>query len=155
MRLLLPVLLSFFFVYGNTSFAAEDAHTFANSQQLERFQYFTKNLRCPMCDNQNLEGSNSAISADLRDELARMISDGKTDQQINEFMRARYGDFIFYKPPLDRKTLWLWVLPLLLGVVAVLVLLRLARSKSRLTENSVSADDRARAQRLLEQQETE
>ncbi|MGI9286734.1 MAG: cytochrome c-type biogenesis protein [Pseudomonadales bacterium] len=155
MRLLLPTLLIFFLVYGNTSFAAEDAHTFANSQQLERFQYFVKNLRCPMCDNQNLEGSNSAISADLRDELARMISDGKTDQQINEFMRARYGDFIFYKPPLDRKTLWLWVMPLLLGVVALLVLLRLARSKNRLTENSVSADDRARAQRLLEQQETE
>ncbi len=148
----LPILLFFF---AQASLAAEDTHTFANSQQLERFQHFTKNLRCPMCDNQNLEGSNSAISADLRDELARMISDGKTDQQINEFMRARYGDFIFYKPPLDSNTLWLWLVPLGLGVIAVLVLLRLARSKARLTENSVSADDRARAQRLLAQQDTE
>lgn len=155
MRLLLTCLATLLCMYGNVGSAAEDSHLFAQPEQRERFQYFIKNLRCPMCDNQNLEGSNSAISADLRDELARMINDGQTDQQINEFMRNRYGNFIFYNPPLDRKTLWLWGVPLLLGAIALLVVLRLVRSKSHLAETSVSAADRARAQRLLDQQETE
>ncbi len=155
MRLLLTCLATFLCMYGNVGLAAEDSHLFTESEQRERFQYFIKNLRCPMCDNQNLEGSNSAISTDLRDELARMINDGQTDQQINEFMRTRYGNFIFYNPPLDRKTLWLWGVPLLLGAIALLVVLRLVRSKSHLTETSVSAADRARAQRLLDQQEAE
>ena len=152
MRFLLTFGLICLCVYSNVGAAAEDIHTFANAEQKQRFQYFNKNLRCPMCDNQNLEGSHSAISADLRDELARMINDGKTDQHINEFMRTRYGDFIFYDPPMNRKTLWLWLVPLLLAAVAVLVLVRLARSKGRPGDTTVSAEDRARAQRLLEQE---
>lgn len=152
MRFVLAIGLVCLCAFCNLSVAAEDMHSFANAEQQQRFQYFNKNLRCPMCDNQNLEGSNSAISADLRDELARMINDGKTDQQINEFMRTRYGDFIFYDPPMNRNTLWLWLVPLMLAAVAVLVLVRLARSKGRSGDTPVSAEDRARAQRLLEQE---
>lgn len=158
MRILLTMMLVCLCVYSNASAAAEDIHTFATEKQQQRFQYFTKNLRCPMCDNQNLEGSNSAISADLRDVLASMINDGKTDQQINEFMRTRYGDYIFYDPPMNRNTLWLWLVPLLLAVVAVLVLVRLVRKKGEPADASVSTEDRARARRLLDQeteQETE
>lgn len=135
--------------------AAEDIYAFANSEQEQRFQQYSKNLRCPMCDNQNLEGSNSAISADLRAELARMINEGKSDQQINRFMRDRYGDFVFYRPPVDGNTVWLWLIPLLMAVVAVLVLLRLARRKGRTAATEISAEDRTRAQRLLDQQQAE
>ncbi len=152
MRLFLTLALISLFAHNNAVAAAEDTHTFANAEQQQRFQHFIKTLRCPMCDNQNLEGSNSAISADLRDELARMINAGKTDQEISEFMSMRYGDFIFYDPPMNRNTVWLWLVPLLLAAVAVLVLVRLARSKGRPGDAAVSAEDRARAQRLLDQE---
>ncbi len=152
MRFLLTITLICLFMQSKVGLAAESMHTFTSAEQQQRFHYFNKNLRCPMCDNQNLEGSNSAISADLRDELARMINDGETDQQINEFMRTRYGDYIFYDPPMNRNTVWLWLVPLLLACIAVLVLVRLARNKDKRSDTAVSAEDRARAQRLLEQE---
>ncbi len=152
MRYVLAVMLICLFTYSKSGLAAEDTHTFANAEQQQRFQHFNKTLRCPMCDNQNLEGSNSAISADLRDVLASMINDGKSDQHINDFMHTRYGDYIFYDPPMNRNTLWLWLVPLLLAVIAVVVVLRLARSKGKPDDTAVSVEDRARARRLLEQE---
>ncbi len=76
-----------------------------------RYQKFIEELRCPKCQNQNLAGSNSPISEDLRREIYRLIDDGKSDTEIVQFMLDRYGDFILYRPRLTSETAILWAAP--------------------------------------------
>ena len=64
-----------------------------------RFQALSKELRCPKCQNQNLADSNSPIAADLRRELYELLQQGKADSEIVNFMVARYGEFVLYRPP--------------------------------------------------------
>ena len=92
-----------------------------------RYHDFVDELRCPKCQNQNLSGSNSPIAADLRRELHRMITEGQSDQQIVDFMVTRYGDFVLYRPPLDKNTLVLWGAPGILFVIGVVVLISYVR----------------------------
>src|SRR5690606_13980475 len=79
-------------------FAAIEPHQFQTAEQNERYQHSVAELRCPKCQNQNLAGSDAEIAADLRRELRRLIEEGYTDQQIIDFMVARYGEFVLYRP---------------------------------------------------------
>ena len=74
-----------------------ETYQFEDEQLRERYQRFTHELRCPKCQNQNLSGSNSPIAKDLRRELYRLLLEGQSDQQITEFMVARYGEFVLYR----------------------------------------------------------
>ena len=100
---------------------AEDLYPFDNDQDRARFQRFTYEMRCPQCQSQNLAGSDAMISQDLKRELHRLIVEGKTDQEIVDFMVTRYGDFVLYKPRAQGTNLILWLSPvalLLLGLGA-------------------------------------
>jgi len=116
---------------------AVDVVEFANERDRQRYQQLTYELRCPKCQNQNLIDSDSQISVDLRREVARLVKEGKTDSDIKNHMVARYGDFILYRPPLQRNTLVLWIAPvLMLGVGALIFCLVVVRRI-----NAVSEDD--------------
>lgn len=106
---------------SRTAFAAIETYDFQNDEQRARYQQLTEELRCPKCQNQNLAGSDSQIAADLRRELHRMLLEGKSNEDIVSFMRERYGDFVMYRPPVQRNTwlLWFGPLALLTGVVAI------------------------------------
>lgn len=111
------------------AWAAVDVYEFSSDDKRERYQKFIEELRCPMCKNNNLAGTNSQIAVDLRRELHRMVEAGNTDEEITDFMVTRYGDFILYRPRLQSSTFALWLGPLIfLGVgglvVAVIVLRR-------------------------------
>lgn len=108
---------------SRTAFAAIETYDFQNDEQRARYQQLTDELRCPKCQNQNLAGSDSQIAADLRRELHRMLLEGKSNDDIISFMRERYGDFVMYRPPLQRNTWLLWFGPmgLLLLVAAIFV----------------------------------
>ncbi|WP_163938568.1 heme lyase NrfEFG subunit NrfF [Paraferrimonas sp. SM1919] len=80
-------------------------------------------LRCPQCQNQNLIDSNSPVAKDLRLEVYQMVELGKSEAEVIEFMTARYGDFVLYKPKLDERTYILWLAP---GVIALLCLIFIA-----------------------------
>ena len=80
--------------------AAIDTYEFANDAERDRFRELTKELRCPKCQNQDIADSNAPIATDLRREIYRMLGEGKDNQQILDFMVARYGDFVLYKPAL-------------------------------------------------------
>lgn len=98
---------------------ATDVYEFENDQQRERFRQFTYELRCPQCQSQTLAGSDSMVSQDLKRELHRLILEGKSDQEIIDFMVSRYGDFVLYKPRFQANTYLLWLGPaalLLLGL---------------------------------------
>jgi cytochrome c-type biogenesis protein CcmH len=105
--LLLPLLM----LFPLLAFAATDVYEFANEAQRERFQRFTYELRCPKCQSQNLAGSDSMISQDLKRELHRLIVEGKSDEEIVDFMVSRYGDFVLYRPKFQSNTYLLWLGP--------------------------------------------
>ena len=93
--------------------AQVDTFEFATAEQQERFRRLSDELRCPMCQNTNLSGSPGGVAEDLRREIHRMIMEGMSDREIEQFMFERYGDFIFYRPRLRPDTVLLWFGPLL------------------------------------------
>ncbi|MGI9251986.1 MAG: cytochrome c-type biogenesis protein [Pseudohongiellaceae bacterium] len=110
--------------------AQVDTFQFETSEQEERFQRLSTELRCPQCQNTNLTGSTGGVAEDLRRELHRMILEGMTDEEIEQFMLERYGDFIFYRPRLRPETVLLWFGPfifLLIGVAIGFVIWRRAK----------------------------
>ncbi len=112
--------------------AAIDVQEFSSDELRLRYQNLVDDLRCPMCQNQNLAGSDSPIAADLRREIARMLEQGWSDREIREFLVERYGTFILYRPPVAGATLWVWVLPLIVFALIVLVAVRvLANARQR------------------------
>lgn len=136
--------------------AAVDLYPFDTDAQRQRYLLLVDELRCPKCQNQNLAGSNSAIAQDLRAELYRLLSEGKSDREIKAFMVARYGDYVLYQPPLRDSTLLLWGLPLLLLVIGALVLVGVVRHRRRqpVVAADLSAGDRSRLARLLDDSPT-
>lgn len=156
MRRLLIVLLLGLGLAGVAG-AAIDTYTFASDAERERFHDLTKELRCPKCQNQDIADSNAPIAADLRREIHRMLQDGQSDQQIVDYLVARYGDFVRYRPPLNARTALLWYGPagLLLGGLLVLGVIVVRRRRVERTPSAVRLDDdeRARLAALLAQEE--
>ena len=134
--------------------AAIDTYEFANDAERDRFRELTKELRCPKCQNQDIADSNAPIATDLRREIYRMLGEGKDNQQILDFMVARYGDFVLCKPALTGKTAVLWFGPLAL-LVGGLVVIGVIVGRRRRTEqvegsDTLSAEERKRLDTLLD-----
>lgn len=136
-----------------TAIAAVDVYDFSSAENRERFQRLVGELRCPKCQNQNLDGSDSPIATDLRRELYRMVEAGKSDAEIKGFMVSRYGDFVLYRPPVQDNTLLLWWGPPAVLGLGVLIVLVLAWRRQRLLRQDgtteLSAEDQARLNELL------
>ena len=134
--------------------AAIDVYTFDSDAQEQTFRELTKELRCPKCQNQDIADSNAPIATDLRREIYRMLGEGKDNQQILDFMVARYGDFVLYKPALTGKTavLWFGPLALLVGGLVVIGVIVGRRRRTEQTEGSdtLSAEERKRLDTLLD-----
>ncbi|WP_284206983.1 cytochrome c-type biogenesis protein [Thalassotalea eurytherma] len=104
-----------------------DTYSFKSEVDKTRYQALVKELRCPKCQNQNLADSNSQIAVDLREQVYIMINEGKSDKEIVDYMVARYGDFVLYRPKVNEYTYMLWFSPaifLLIGAVVVVLILR-------------------------------
>lgn len=137
--------------------AAIDTHEFATQAERDRYRKLTEELRCPKCQNQNIADSNAPISLDLREETYRLMTEEKmSDDQIVEFLVERYGDFVRYKPPVDKRTLVLWYGPFaLLGagllMLAAIVLRRRKSGSSDDAAGQLSGDEQQRLDDLLNQ----
>ncbi|WP_340678626.1 cytochrome c-type biogenesis protein [Paraglaciecola sp.] len=118
-----------------TSLATEEKYQFENEQQRSLFVELSKELRCPKCQNQNLADSDAMIAADLKRKVHDLVSAGQNKQQVVAYMKQRYGDFVYYQPPVNSMTIWLWLLPALFIMAAVAGIV-LSRKKV-----SVSLDD--------------
>lgn len=140
--------------------AAIDPDEFDSEAERARYQHFIADLRCPKCQNQNLAGSDAPIAADLRKELRRLLKEGQSDQQIVDFMVARYGEFVLYKPRFDRNTAALWLAPVLLlsvgiGVIGVIVWRhrgkrRQAADMADNVSDELTVEERAQLSQLLQ-----
>ena len=83
----------------------------------QRYQGLTEELRCLVCQNQNIADSHAELAQDLRSKVYEMLMQGQSNEQIIEYMTNRYGDFVLYRPPLKSKTMILWLAPLLAVVL--------------------------------------
>ncbi len=115
-------------VFQNKGFTVIEATEFDTKMEEQRYKALIDELRCLVCQNQNLSGSNAPLAKDLREITASMIKQGSSDNEIKEFMRARYGDFVLYEPPFNLSTAFLWLGPFaLLLLVFIGVLLNIKR----------------------------
>lgn len=103
------VLLLTFSVY-----AQQEPLVFENQQQQDRFDQLTRELRCLVCQNQNLADSDAPLAHDLRREVYEMVQSGQNNEEIKTFLVERYGDFVLYRPPVQNNTYLLWLGPLLM-----------------------------------------
>ena len=137
-------------------FAAIDTYEFQDEATRERFKQLTFELRCPKCQNQNLQDSDAGIAADLRNEIYRMLQAGESDAQIVDFMVARYGEFVLYRPPVNNMTYILWYGPFVLAVMGIVVIVLVARKKKRGSDKGIDLDtqlsenESERLKRILE-----
>lgn len=142
----------FAFVLMLTAFtlhATEDNFRFDEPAQREAFLRLTEQLRCPMCQNQNIADSDAMIAHDMRRKVYQLLQQGKSEQEVIDYMKARYGDFVSYKPPVTSATVWLWVLPVLFALIMLIVILR--RRKPAMPEDM--AAKLARAEEMLKRDE--
>ncbi|MGB5488429.1 MAG: cytochrome c-type biogenesis protein [Lysobacterales bacterium] len=109
---------------------------FENQQQEDRFNQLTQELRCLVCQNQNLADSDAQLAHDLRAEVHEMLLAGKTDDEIKTFMVERYGDFVLYRPPVQVNTYLLWLAPLVLLLIGALILRVNIKKRTTLLEST-------------------
>lgn len=133
--------------------AAIEAYEFDSAQMEADYNQLIDELRCLVCQNQNLAGSDADLAQDLRRETYEMLRQGKSSEEVVEFMVARYGDFVLYRPQFKSSTYLLWLGPFLLLVVVLTIVTRRLRAAARPVE--VDNDALANARQLLEQDRSE
>jgi cytochrome c-type biogenesis protein CcmH len=129
--------------------ATEDNFHFDSPEQNALFLSLTKELRCPKCQNQNIADSDAMIAVDLRRKVYELLQKDYDRKQVIDFMKQRYGDFVYYQPPVNPMTIWLWLLPVLFIVVAVA---GIVISRKRQTAE-INDDQLAKAEAILERDE--
>mgnify|MGYP003382573166 CR=1 FL=1 len=138
-------------LFGGAAMAREAAPMAADVEVEKRMVAISEELRCLVCQNESLSGSHAELAQDLRREIRTLIGQGKTDKEILDFMVARYGDFVRYRPPLKPTTWLLWGGPFLLMAVGVAALIAFLRRRAKDNAAPVlSEEERRRAAALLE-----
>ena len=115
----------------------------------KRAQRLEQQLRCLVCQNQTIAESNAPLAVDLRKQVREQMEKGASDQDIIDYMVARYGDFVLYRPPFKARTVLLWAGPFVLLVLGAFFAWRRV-TRRRAPEVELSAADRERAAKLLE-----
>ena len=109
----------------------EDRYPFPTVRQQQQFQRLITQLRCLVCQNQDLADSNADLAKDLKRQVYEMVLANKTDAEIKQYLTARYGDFVLFKPPFNPQTMVLWLLPFILLAVGFFLLWRLTSSRKK------------------------
>lgn len=124
-------------------------YPFEDPDDVARFQSLSEELRCPKCQNQNLADSNAPVAVDMRDKVYELMQDGKSDQEVIDYLVARYGDFVRYRPPVRSNTVLLWFGPLIVFVLGAIGLVLVRRkSASRDALPPLSEEEKQRLARL-------
>jgi len=110
-------------------FAIDAETAFTDPALQARYDVLIEEVRCLKCQNQSIKDSNAFLAADLKREIRRMLLEGKTDEQIKDFLVARYGEFALYRPRMSGKTLILWIAPIALLLGGGLLLVNVVRRR--------------------------
>ncbi len=138
-------------LFSSVAFSAIDALNFSSPQQESDYHQLTQSLRCPQCQNNNIADSNATIAVDMRGKVFELLQEGKSKNDVVDYMVARYGNFVTYDPPMTASTLVLWIAPLLLVLLGVVFLLRRKpKTQSAVkSQNVLTDEDNARLAELL------
>jgi len=118
---------------GGVTVRALDANGQLEDPALQaRFESIAKDLRCLVCQNESIADSNVELASDLRRQVREMLVAGKSDGEIFDFMTDRYGEFVRFNPPVDRKTVLIWGAPFIVLLLGVVIIIRIVRGRSRM-----------------------
>lgn len=134
---------------AGVSQAGIEAKPFNDPAKESLYRQLVADLRCLVCQNQNLADSNAELAVDLREQVHEMVLRGDTGQQVSDYMVERYGEFVLYSPPISSRTLVLWAGPLLALLMALVIAWRVSGSRQSAEQGTVSDADLARARDLL------
>jgi cytochrome c-type biogenesis protein CcmH len=112
--------------------AIDNTPPLSDPQLQQRYLGLINELRCMQCQNETLADSNVGLAADLRLEIHQLILAGKTDDQIRDYLVARYGDFILFRPRMNLRNLWLWAAPGIMLIAGLGIAVRVVRQRARL-----------------------
>lgn len=135
-RLLLAVLL-----LGAAPLSALDTTQLADPALQARYVALTHELRCMQCQNESIADSPVDLAADLRNQVREQLLAGKSDEEIRNWMAARYGEFILFRPRFAPRTAWLWLAPLLLLLLGAVVCWRIVRQRAALLATDPDTPD--------------
>lgn len=107
----------------------------------ERYRALSHELRCMQCQNQSIADSPVGLAGDLRREVRELLLQGKTDDEVREHLRARYGDFILFRPDFNARTAWLWLAPGLMLILGLVVAWRVIRRRAAMLPMDPSPAD--------------
>jgi cytochrome c-type biogenesis protein CcmH len=128
--------------------AQEAPPEFADAAEQERYESLLRELRCLVCQNQSLAESTAPLALDLRVEVLKRVRAGMAREEIIEFLVARYGDFVLYRPPLKHTTWILWFGPFLLLAIAAAVVLHIAANRKNIEPEPLTEDEQRRLDEL-------
>lgn len=146
---LLPLLLT------TQALAAIEAREFNDPVLQQRYDSLNDSLRCPKCANQAIGDSNSPVAADMRERVALLLDEGRSDREIQDFMINRFGDYVLYNPRLSGRTWLLWGLPAGLVVLGALVIVLIVRARRHAANRALSAAERERLHALVNRERSE
>jgi len=109
--------------------AIDTGRAFEDDETQARYERIISEVRCVQCQNQTIKDSNVQIASDLRREIRRLLADGKSDAEVFDFLVARYGEFVLYRPPMSGITLLLWIAPGIFLLVGGVVAVRVVRKR--------------------------
>ncbi|MDR2000219.1 MAG: cytochrome c-type biogenesis protein CcmH [Zoogloeaceae bacterium] len=138
---------------AGSAFAKEAAPLAQDPATEKRMIDITSELRCLVCQNESLAASQAELANDLREEVRKLIKQGKTDDEVKDYLVVRYGDFVLYRPPVKSTTWLLWGGPFLLlavGIAALIAYLRRRSGRVAVTAE-LSEEDKKRAEALLKE----
>ncbi len=137
----------------NVSAAPVETFKFDSPETEKSFHKLSDELRCLVCQNQNVAESNAGLAKDLRLEIYTMLSEGKSEDEIVEFMVQRYGDYVLYRPPFKPMTWLLWFGPIIIFFIGIYYVVRFLKSQGTDTQiDKISDEDIERIKNLHSEQ---
>lgn len=146
-------LVVFWLLLSAPALAVIETYNFSDPELEARYHRLSQELRCPKCQNQNIADSNAPISRDLRALLHRKLEEGASDEEILDFMVARYGEFVRYRPAVDENTAVLWYAPFVLIAVGAVGLMLHLIGRRKVNAAPLTESERRELLRKLEEAE--
>jgi len=144
------VLLLFILIVSPLSWAKEALPVAENPEIEKRMIALSEELRCLVCQNESLAGSRSDFAKDIRREIREQLMENKSNKEITEFLVARYGDFVLYRPPVRTNTMLLWFGPFIFLLIGACILIFYLKQRRKLLQESPLSDDQLKqAENLL------
>ena len=112
--------------------AIDNGPVFEDPVMQSKYEQLISEIRCLVCQNQSIKDSNVFLAVDLRNEIRRLLENGRSENEIKQFLVDRYGDFVLYQPPLNEKTFLIWFSPLLLLLAGGIIIIKIIRKRMNL-----------------------